>query len=658
MEAEHFPAIQVIAFEEHGSTSSPPACATGFKERPGLSHSMRQRPPSPSPQASSMLLNDTLAPEYPGAPERPLSAVSCASSITLSGVQANALPSTPENPTYFSGPLTAEPESIIAGISEGDPEESKKPVFLAPTPATFCHDLRYERRERLDLNKLKTFFENIPAKNAIPARPESLGEMGWKQYTHPEGNSYFRHKNFYTNTWLHDELMLKRIEIAVELILTELRNHSDISQEGIEVGLELSQDEVGDILGCYYLVDIKTESTFWLHEIPACLLSGTDSVKILGREHLNRVEDLKSDLNYFLLDKQTSKSSTAPYNVKDARSLVQIIKEIRTEPNGPTRPQQVVIVCRLMATIFRERFIRYHGEPYAQLDSDRSVYQETHQGRHLWFRMFSWISFWTPQIYHDRLSKTWVDSKVNYDQWGTFIGELQKDWEASITPSTVILTANVSFLAIQSVDDNGVVIANRSMGQIVSYISTMLTIGNIVACTILTRQHRQATHQYAEAAAGYLSSRAESKVGLEVLAILFSIPTVFFAWGLLTFLIAIIWVCLWGTSVATRISVCVVIGIGAFLIAWIVRNGDWQAQQSVSTLSAKMKRMHKLVKKVPRRMATGLRTLSSRAMIMTRWSLAKPLSARRSRWSGPVSDPSNTPGDVGIYAIPLGDEAV
>ena len=82
----------------------------------------------------------------------------------------------------------------------------------------------------------------------------------------------------------------------------------------------------------------------------------------------------------------------------------------------------------------RERFLRYHGERYAQLDSDRSVYQETHQDRHLWFRIFSWIFFLTPQIYYDRLIKTWVDSKVNYDQWRTFIGELQSDWAASITP--------------------------------------------------------------------------------------------------------------------------------------------------------------------------------------------------------------------------------
>lgn len=74
--------------------------------------------------------------------------------------------------------------------------------------------------------------------------------------------------------------------------------------------------------------------------------------------------------------------------------------------------------------------------------------------------------------------------------------------------SAVILTANVGFLAIQSVDQGGIPGPDRSAGQIVSYISTLLSIGNIIACTVLGQQHRPTSHIYAmEAVSTSLSSR-------------------------------------------------------------------------------------------------------------------------------------------------------
>ena len=63
--------------------------------------------------------------------------------------------------------------------------------------------------------------------------------------------------------------------------------------------------------------------------------------------------------------------------------------------------------------------------------------------------------------------------------------------------ATVLLTANVGLLAIQSVDTGK---ADRSLAQISSYISTFLSLGNIILCTILARQHRLDAHMTAQAA--------------------------------------------------------------------------------------------------------------------------------------------------------------
>lgn len=53
----------------------------------------------------------------------------------------------------------------------------------------------------------------------------------------------------------------------------------------------------------------------------------------------------------------------------------------------------------------------------------------------------------------------------------------------------MLLTANVSLLAIQSIDnikgDPG-----RSLAQLAAYISLLLSLANYVTCQILLRQHR------------------------------------------------------------------------------------------------------------------------------------------------------------------------
>ena len=112
----------------------------------------------------------------------------------------------------------------------------------------------------------------------------------------------------------------------------------------------------------------------------------------------------------------------------------------------------------------------------------------------------------------------------------------------------MLLTANVGLLAIQSVDTGK---ADRSLAQISSYISTFLSLGNIILCTILARQHRLDAHMTAEAAvrlarqcdiratlitrppsqSEYLARRLCIKWGMEILAVIFSLPSALFLWG-------------------------------------------------------------------------------------------------------------------------------
>ncbi|KAJ2975456.1 hypothetical protein NUW54_g11728 [Trametes sanguinea] len=116
-------------------------------------------------------------------------------------------------------------------------------------------------------------------------------------------------------------------------------------------------------------------------------------------------------------------------------------------------------------------------------------------------------------------------------------------------------------------------VPHRSAGQIISYISTLLTIGNIIACTVLARQHRPSRHRHAEDALNYLLSRASEKWQAELLAIVLSIPTAFFVWGLLAFSAAILWDCFDATTISTRAAVGAASLFTAVLIILVVMNG-------------------------------------------------------------------------------------
>ena len=159
-----------------------------------------------------------------------------------------------------------------------------------------------------------------------------------------------------------------------------------------------------------------------------------------------------------------------------------------------------------------ERVIRYHGERCAQLEVNQSIRNPLDTSYPWWFTLMNWVLFYSPHVYAKRLKDIWVDQQVNYQPWRRFVEELQDDWHEYIIPvgfsyqlgverclqcfqTAVVLTANVGFLAIQSIDTGH---ANRSAGQIMSYISLLLSLGSIFACIILGRQHRIADHRFAD----------------------------------------------------------------------------------------------------------------------------------------------------------------
>ena len=103
-----------------------------------------------------------------------------------------------------------------------------------------------------------------------------------------------------------------------------------------------------------------------------------------------------------------------------------------------------------------------------------------------------------------RLEKVWIDDNLNSQRWNEFLCDKRKEWEKTITPvshsrpslagtdahvqATVLLSANVGLLAIQSVD-NQQGAANRSVAQIASYASVIMSLASYLIGHILSLQH-------------------------------------------------------------------------------------------------------------------------------------------------------------------------
>ncbi|KIP08962.1 hypothetical protein PHLGIDRAFT_355177 [Phlebiopsis gigantea 11061_1 CR5-6] len=179
-----------------------------------------------------------------------------------------------------------------------------------------------------------------------------------------------------------------------------------------------------------------------------------------------------------------------------------------------------------MYTFVHERFLNYYGQRGARLRRNESVHTtDVHRESSYLFLLARPFLFYTPDIYIRKLHEIWVDDQVNEGPWNKFWGEpeIRRDWERTFTPVTVLLSTNVGFLAISSVD-NSAAGSQRSVSQIASYVSTVLSLGSYVMWWILSRQHPPDAQETAKEAATYLSGRSGNRLlglGLEADALMY-----------------------------------------------------------------------------------------------------------------------------------------
>jgi len=168
----------------------------------------------------------------------------------------------------------------------------------------------------------------------------------------------------------------------------------------------------------------------------------------------------------------------------------------------------------------------------------------------------------------------WVDGIMHKAVWEESIKKLSDEWQEFVLFGTVLMNANVGFLAIQSVDTDS---SRRSPAQIASYLSVVSSIGSILLGLLLIRRHKTKTKETADEVQAYLNAHNHPLVGLETLAIIYSLPYALLMWSMVAFLTAFGLHCFLVTNKATRGVVGSLSAAVTFLILWSIWNG-WESQ--------------------------------------------------------------------------------
>ncbi|KAK0218315.1 hypothetical protein EDD85DRAFT_781114 [Armillaria nabsnona] len=177
------------------------------------------------------------------------------------------------------------------------------------------------------------------------------------------------------------------------------------------------------------------------------------------------------------------------------------------------------------------------------------------------------LLFFAPDVHCTALQAVWQNG-VPKTEWSAFIQKLSAEWRELIINATVLLNANIAFLAIQSID-NFSVDKGRSPAQIASYISTIVSVGSISLGLLLLQRYRHKSRVYTTLQfLGIWEGGLGERHGLETLAIMYSLPWALLMWAMIFFLTAFCLMCFTASSLLVRMIVGSALLIIGILVFW------------------------------------------------------------------------------------------
>ncbi|KLO13357.1 hypothetical protein SCHPADRAFT_997460 [Schizopora paradoxa] len=393
----------------------------------------------------------------------------------------------------------------------------------------------------------------------------------WSPNTHPEGQLYFSSaRKDGQHLYLTEEHLYEQKHVdEMEQFIMEFERRLDTFGHKLSEEFEIfvAFDECGEEGWYYYCVDTARRCLFWIDRVDltwmaetvgsvptkAHLKYGLDYEYWIHVEHFPFHQTIPDSLIHDLLgvaihqsvDSMTSLDSTVPFSKEETQQLVSLVKHLHTlKKTENSHGYIVVAAARLMTILVNERFFHFAGQHGARLTRDQSIRGKESKRTYL-IRLLSPILFYAPETHLTSLEKIWVDETIKAHPWKSFITRLEEDWIQYVLYSTVLLTADVSFLAVPNVmPNNGIPQGQAAPPAVVAtQISLIAAMGSIVVGLLLVREHRKKASESAQVAADFLRRRSHPNRGLEAMAILYSLPFALLMWGMGSFLVALGVIC-------------------------------------------------------------------------------------------------------------------
>ncbi|KAF8805781.1 hypothetical protein BYT27DRAFT_7168984 [Phlegmacium glaucopus] len=412
----------------------------------------------------------------------------------------------------------------------------------------------FERYER-GFTSEKLCYDSFPIPPLFMTFTESELPNQWVTFTHPDGAPYFlddsRKIPILTDVWMYDADSKTKLETYIEQIFSYIEEYNIEIPEETCLVLELrNSGKCG-----YYFVNHAKQCLFWLDEFNGLGFLGKVKVKYtpshIGHEMKSlywlhnylfpdlcpfpssAISEIKDGFIHAIGNSLTSSRGLAPYSLDGLQKMLDLVNTIEASNSaqGELAAGSIAIISRFLHNFHHERFLHLHGQINARLTRGQSIHPER-QRSFLMRVCMPFHTFYGPMIYLRKLRKITVDGLVNGFVWKDLLGQLTADWREFTLYATVLLNANVAFLAIPSVDNSAHTSAHGSYGQVASYFSIASSIGAIVLGLLLVKTHNTSLD------VTFIVNRSASIYGLEILALMYSLPYALLMHALFFFLVA------------------------------------------------------------------------------------------------------------------------
>ncbi|KAJ6473234.1 hypothetical protein C8R45DRAFT_1012712, partial [Mycena sanguinolenta] len=448
---------------------------------------------------------------------------------------------------------SSEGQTCDAITADGSCLKGTSPTALKLVPISPESFQRYTRRRTI--TKRDTNY-------IVPPLCRSFSRISlphWTAERHPEGGLYFVHAEhrIFTDAYLYDPTPFAQITSAVAQLLARAEVQQLLSTDSnhIDIVLDLMTESLDNDECGYYFVDHSARIIFWLdpfdmsaldnwNQIPG-ISTPTHAKLCLEIEYWVHsqyfptampispqiVGELHDAIMYGIGDAMSSLKSTQQFPIERLFRMLTVTKEMVCEPVPGTagfkmNPGSVAVFAL-------DRFYNFHGEKTARLSNDESVYGSIPQRSHTLAWLSALLLFNVPLRYLQTLQVVNTDQLIHHASWQRFITTLHTEWLDIVLYGTLILNTNVGFLSVPA---SGL----STAGQVASYASICLGVTSIILGILLMRTYQVESPDVPDVtqAAQLFYNHGTSAYGLEVWAVVLSLPFALTIWAMITFILA------------------------------------------------------------------------------------------------------------------------